>query len=231
MDSLITTELLNLKDEKYGDFIAKLIPTMPRERIIGVRTHRIRKLAKEYFGTPEAHEHIAKAEHFYYEEVNLHATLICMIKDFDEALREAERFLPQIDNWATCDSLSPKAFKKNLDALYDRILVWLLSEREYTVRFAIGMLMRYFLDDRFSDEINRLVCDVDRDEYYIKMMQAWYFTTALTKQYEATLPYLAERKLSPWVHSKAIQKAVESCCIDDDTKAYLRSLRYRGWNL
>ena len=221
----IQERLFALQDEKYREFNAALIPTVPKETVIGVRTPAIRGLAKELKGTAQAEEFMKTLPHEYYEENNLHAALIEHIKDLDACMEALEHFLPYVDNWATCDTMRPKALAKNKEKLMEQILVWLRSEHTYTVRFAIGMLMSHFLDEDFREEYLALAASVHSEEYYIRMMQAWYFATALAKQYEAALPYIQQRRLEPWVHNKSIQKARESFRVSDERKEYLKTLK------
>lgn len=217
--------LFELQDLKYKEFQCKLMPTVNPEAVIGVRTPDLRKLAKDYSKTPEAIEFLKVLPHTYYEENNLHGFLIEMIKDYDAAVAAVDAFLPYIDNWATCDLISPKAFKKHLPELYEKIKAWLKSGKTYTVRFGIGMLMSFYLDKNFKPEMLELVASVRSEEYYINMMIAWYFATALAKQYDAALPYIQEQRLDKWTHNKAIQKAIESYRISDESKVYLRTLK------
>lgn len=221
-------ELLKLQDKKYGDFTAGLIPTISRDKVIGVRTPALKRLAKEINGSPEARAFLAHLPHKYYEENNLHGFLICEIKDFDECIAVLDAFLPFVDNWATCDGLRPKCFKKNLDRTLPHIERWLSSKHTYTIRFGILMLMTYFLDDAFEDKYLKRVSEIKSDEYYVNMMISWYFATALAKQYDATIPYLEKDTLSPWVHNKTIQKARESYRITTEQKEYLKTLKKRA---
>lgn len=221
----IISLLQALQDEKYAAFQRPLMPTVSPDTIIGVRTPDLRRLAKNLLKTAEVSSFLVKLPHSYFEENQLHAFLLSGEKDFQTCVQNVEQFLPYIDNWATCDQLSPQCFAKHTAQLLPHIEKWLKSEHEYTVRFAIGMLMRYFLDDAFSSRYHKLVASIKREEYYIKMMQAWYFATALAKQYEATLPFLLNHKLEPWTHNKTIQKAVESYRITDEHKTYLRTLK------
>jgi len=221
----IQRRLFALQDEGYRDFQAPLIPTLPRERIIGVRTPSLRKLAKELKGTAMAADFLAELPHTYYDEDNLHAALIGHIRDFEPCIAAVGRFLPFVDNWATCDMLRPGALAKDKSALLAYIRLWLQSGQTYTVRFAMGMLMSHFLDGDFRAEYLEWVAAVRSEEYYIRMMQAWYFATALAKQYEAAVKYLEQRKLEAWVHNKTIQKARESYRINDGQKKYLKSLK------
>lgn len=221
----LRAKLFELRDLPYRDFQAKLIPTLPPDAIIGVRTPALRKLAKEYAGNDGIGRFLQELPHRYFDEDQLHAFLISGIRDYGECIRETERFLPYINNWATCDQLSPKVFKKHRQELLTNIRRWLGSGHTYTVRFAEGMLMQHFLDEDFDPAFPELIAGIRSEEYYINMMTAWYFATALAKQYDAVLPYLEERRLDPWTHSKAIQKAVESFRITSEQKAYLKTLR------
>ena len=222
----IQEELFGLRDEKYRDFHSRLMPTIDKNRIIGVRTPDLRKLAKEISGGEDAERFLLSLPHDYYEENNLHAFLIEGKKDFSVAVGLTEKFLPYIDNWATCDAFSPKVFSKNPDKILPYIYKWIQSDKVYTVRYAIGLLMSIFLDANFKEEYLSLVCGIKSGEYYVNMMIAWYFATALAKQYESAVGYIENRHLSRWVHNKAIQKSVESRRISDDKKAYLRTLKY-----
>ena len=223
----IRETLFSLRDEKFAAFQASLIPNVAPEHIIGVRTPALRKLAKTLRGSGEAEEFLKALPHDFFEENNLHAFLLCEMKDFDACVQAVEDFLPYVDNWATCDQMSPGVFRKNKQALLPYIRCWIASERCYTRRFGTGMLMSHFLDEDFREEYLRLVSDKRSEEYYVNMMIAWYFATALAKQYEAALPYLENRRLDPWVHNKTIQKAVESFRVSDEHKACLRALKIR----
>ena len=225
----IVAELFRLQDKKYAAFQAKLIPTVAADRIIGVRTPELRAFAKELFGNENTAAFLAALPHQYFEEDHLHAFVISLEKDFDKCMGMVEAFLPYIDNWATCDQLSPKVFKKEPEKLLAHIDTWLQSDRVYTVRFAIGMLMQHFLDERFESKYADLVAEVKSDEYYINMMIAWYFATALAKQYDAVLPYLEGKRLDDWTHNKAVQKSVESYRITPEQKAYLKTLKVGRW--
>lgn len=202
------------------------MPGYDPERVIGVRTPQLRALARKLSGTPAAAEFLRELPHRYYEENNLHGMLICRMRDFDECLYAVNGFLPFVDNWATCDMLSPKALIKQPERLLSEIEKWLKSEKTYTVRFGIGRLMAHFLDDRFSPEYPAAVAAVNSEEYYINMMRAWYFATALAKQYDAVFPYFAERRLDRFTHNKAIQKAAESFRVSPEHKAELKALKY-----
>ena len=220
----IQTALFALQDPAYRDFHAKLIPTVPKSRIIGVRTPVLRKFAKS-LPAEQALPFLEALPHDYYEENNLHAFLLEPIRDFAKALARTEAFLPYIDNWTTCDCFSPKAFAKAPDALLPHIARDLASGKTYTVRFGIGMLMRYFLDERFVPDYPAQVVSCASDEYYVNMRIAWYFATALAKQESTLLPWFTERRLPPWIHKKAIQKSIESFRIRPEVKALLRTLR------
>lgn len=221
----IEAELFRMRDEKYAAMQRKIIPTVEADRIIGVRTPVLRDFAKTLYKDDDAEAFLSCLPHRYFDEDQLHAFMISLEKDFDKCLAQVEAFLPFIDNWATCDQLSPKAFKKEAERLIPHICSWIRSDKTYIVRFAIGMLMQFFLDDRFSLEYPDMVAAVKSDEYYVNMMVAWYFATALAKQYDAVLPYLEEHRLDEWTHKKTIQKAVESYRITPEQKAYLKTLR------
>ena len=224
---IITEGLFELKDEKYRVFQAKLVPNVPMDRMIGVRTPALRKYAKEVAKMPQAGAFLQQLPHHYYEENNLHGELLLLLysKDIEVFMKELERFLPYVDNWATCDMLSPKIFKKHLDYVYEKVKKWLKSDHVYIVRFAIVTLLGFYLDDAFKPDMLRLVADVKSDEFYIKMAVAWYFTIALVKQYNITLPYIQNRVLEPWTHNKTIQKARESRRISAERKEYLKTLK------
>lgn len=221
----ITQEILKMQDISYRDFHAKLMPTVEKEKIIGIRTPQLRAFAKKINGTQEAKDFLLRLPHAYYEENNLHAMLIDTLSDPSEQLCELERFLPFVDNWATCDLMRPKELFKQPELLILSVEKWLKSEHTYTVRFGIGMLLLRFLDKDFSPLFLEIVAQIDSDEYYIKMMQAWYFATALCKQEKSTMPYLTGGRLSLWVHNKTIQKAVESFRISPEQKKFLKTLR------
>ncbi len=228
-EKTITDGLFALKDENYRRFHAKLIPDIPIDNIIGVRTPVLRKYAKEVAKLPEANIFLESLPHSYYEENNLHGALLSLLypKDIIAFMEQLERFLPYVDNWATCDMLSPKIFKKYLPYVYERVQKWLQSDAVYTIRFGIVTLLGFYLDDAFEPEMLQLVANVRSEEYYVNMAVAWYFSMALVKQYDATLPYIQNRVLEPWTHNKSIQKAIESRRIPQETKAYLRGLKIR----
>ena len=226
MNTDICSALFALQDVNYKQFHQKLVPMLDPARIIGVRAPEIRLLAKSIFQTPEAEAFLSCLPHRYYEENNLHACLLEPIKDYPTLLRRLEVFLPYIDNWATCDMLSPKIFAKNLSRLSEKLDEWLKSRYTYTVRFAIGMRMKYFLDDPyFMPEQLHKIAAKQSDEYYINMMVAWYFATALAKQFEHTIPIFIQGLLPHRTHNKAIQKALESRRISDAKKIYLCTLK------
>lgn len=218
----IRSRLFALQDVKYRDFQSGLIPNIPPETMIGVRTPELRQLAKEV-GINE--DFLAALPHRYFDENQLHAFIISAIRDKSECLRRAEEFLPYVDNWATCDQMSLKCFRKSPEELLPRIRIWIKSPHTYTVRFGVGCLMEFFLDEHFSPEYIELVSEIRSDEYYVNMMIAWYFATALAKQYETAVGYIERRSLDPWVHRKAVQKAIESSRVTDSHKQYLRTLR------
>lgn len=220
----IQAALFALQDRSYRDFHAKLIPNIPKSRVIGVRTPVLRKFAKS-LPPEQAATFLQTLPHDYYEENNLHVFLIEPIRDFDEALARTEAFLPYIDNWATCDYFSPKVFRKNPEILLPHIARWLACGDAYTVRYGIGMLMRYFLDERFAPCYPEQVAACASEEYYVNMMIAWYFATALARQEAAILPWFTSRRLPPWIHRKAIQKSIESYRIRPELKDRLRALR------
>lgn len=220
-------KLFAMQDLSYRDFHSKLMPTIDKERIIGVRTPRLRKFAKEFEQTKECEQFLTDLPHQYYEENNLHGFLLEMEKDYDNLVGKLDAFLPYVDNWATCDMMRPKIFKKHLSELLTKVEEWLTSEQVYTVRYGIGMLLSYYLDEEFRPEYLERVAGIRSDEYYINMMIAWYFATALAKQYEATLPYIENQRLDVWTHNKAIQKAIESYRVGDEQKEYLRTLRIK----
>ena len=212
-------------DEKYREFQSKLVPNIPSETILGVKTPDMRRIAKEIKGTKEAEDFLKELPHKYYEENLVHFFLIAMIKDFDECVGEVERFLPFVDCWPVCDQSSPKVFSKNHEKLLPLIRKWIGSEHVYTARFGLRMLMNEFLGDDFRPEYLEWAASVRGEDYYIKMMVAWYFATALAKQYDASVIYIEERRLEPWTHKKAIQKAVESFRVSDEHKEYLKTFR------
>ena len=221
----IQKELFAIEDSAYRDFHAKLVPTVPKDLIIGVRAPRLRAYAAKLAREGQGEVFLASLPHTYYEENNLHSFLLAKEKDFSEAIRKTEEFLPYIDNWATCDSLSPKVFAKQKEALLPHVKTWLASKHTYTVRFGIKMLMDHFLGDAFSPETMEMAANVKSEEYYVNMMIAWYFATALAKQEEAALRYIKEERLPVWVHNKAIGKAVESYRIAPGLKETLKSMR------
>ena len=218
-------QLFELQDLKYRDFHSKLMPETDKETVIGIRTPVLRKFAKEFAGTSEAEAFLRQLPHRYYEENNLHMMLITGIKDYEKCMEEIQRFLPCIDNWATCDYPAPKCFARHKDQVLEEAKRWISSGETYVIRYGIGMLMRLFLDEDFSSEYLEMAAAVQSQEYYVNMMIAWYLATALAKQWDATIPYLEEKRLSEWVHKKTIQKAIESYRITPEQKVYLRSLR------
>ena len=224
---MIREKLLEMQDIDYRDFMKKLIPTVDEQTVIGIRTPELKRLAKAIAGTEDTQIFMNDLPHKYFEENNLHAYLINNIRDVETCLSETEGFLPYVDNWATCDGLRPAVFKRHPEKLLPFIRKWMGSEQPYTVRFGIEMLMLHFLDDRFHAEYLDAVAAVRSDEYYVRMMVAWYFAEALAKQYDAAIPYIENNRLDAWTHNKAIQKAVESFRISDERKVWLRSLRWK----
>ena len=227
----IQNELFEMQDFKYRDFHSKLMPTVDKEKVIGVRIPKLRKYASSFLklsSREETNEFMQTLPHQYYEEDNLHAFIIEKIKDYEECIDDLNAFLPYVDNWATCDMMNPKVLKKEPERLLEQIKVWLKAKETYVVRFAMGCLMNYYLEENFTTECANLVAEVQSDEYYIQMMQAWYFATALAKQYEQIVPYLLKYKLNMWVHNKTIQKAVESYRITPEQKKYLKTLKRKG---
>lgn len=223
----IQERLFTSQDTDYKAFNKTLLPTVDEHTMIGIRMPVLKKFAKEFFRTePECvADFMNSLPHQYFEENNLHAFFIENISDFDTAIKETERFLPFIDNWATCDSFAPRIFKKYPDAVYQKILQWIQSDQPYTVRYAIGLLLSNYLDEQFRPEMLELVSGVRSSEYYINMMIAWYFSFALIKQYDTAIPYIEKKILDPFTHRKTIQKAVESRRISVEIKAYLKTLK------
>ena len=221
----IKKKLLSFQDLGYKEFHSKLMPTIDKERIIGVRVPIIRKYAKELFKSGNYVNFLNDLPHYYYEENNLHAFIIEQIEDYNLCILEIERFLPFIDNWATCDMLTPKCFNKNKIDLYNKIKSWIKSNDVYAVRYAIKTLMTFYLDKDFKLEQLELIQSIKSEEYYIKMAIAWYMATALAKQYDSAIKVIKSNNLDNWVHNKSIQKAIESYRIDNETKKYLKSLK------
>lgn len=220
----IISELFALQDAEYAEFQKKLIPDTKYE-MIGVRTPQLRKLAKDIIATTETDKFLETLPHRYFDENQLHAFLISLTKDFDTCIRQVDAFLPFVDNWATCDQMSPRVFAKNKDKLVPHIYRWMESTETYTIRFGIGMLLQHCLDDDFREEYLEKVARVDNGEYYVRMMVAWYFATALAKQYGSAVRYIEGNRLDARTHNRTIQKAVESYRIPSETKEYLKTLR------
>lgn len=217
-------ELFKLQDTAYRDFQSSLMPGIDKESVIGIRTPVLRTFAKRFSKTEEAAHFIKELPHKYYEENNLHMLLITQIKDYDKCISEIERFLPYVDNWATCDFPLPKCFSSNKEDILVRAREWIATDAAYVKRYGIGVMLRLFLDDDFREEYIQLVASVKSEEYYVNMMIAWYMATALAKQWAAAVPYIQERRLSEWVHRKSVQKAVESYRITSEQKEFLRQL-------
>lgn len=230
MNSIVQQLLFSLQDLKYRDFHAKLVPGMDIASIIGVRTPELRKLAKQLAKHERVGEFLAVLPHQYLDEMNLHGFIISEIKDYDACLKEIERFLPYVDNWATCDLLSPKAFKqkKNRGRLIDDIKRWMASDEPFVKRFGIEMLMSFYLDDDFKPEYLKWIAEIHHEHYYVKMMVAWFFATALAKQWDATLPYITGQTMEKWTHNKSIQKAIESYRITPEQKDLLRKYKVKN---
>ena len=222
----ITEKLFEMQDKEYSKFQAKLTPTTDPDTIIGVRTPLLRTFAKQLL-KEDCTEFLDSLPHKYYDENNLHGLIVSGLKDYGEAVRRMDEFLPFVDNWATCDITSPKVFKKHKEELITDIKRWIASDRVYTIRFGIEMLMSHYLDDDFYAEYSEYVAAVQNDDYYVRMMVAWYFATALAKQWDSIIPYIENGKLEKWTHNKTIQKAVESYRITDEQKAYLKTLKIK----
>ena len=223
----VQQDLFTMQDLKYRDFHAKLMPTIDKDSVIGVRVPMLRAYAKKFGKTEEAKQFLEILPHQYYEENNLHGLLIDQMKDYELCIEELIRFLPYINNWATCDILSVKAVKGHLDSYIKNIYQWLESDYTYTIRFGINMLMRYYLEEEFKIEYPEKVAAIRSEEYYVNMVRAWYFATALAKKYDQVLPFLEEQKMDVWTHNKTIQKAIESYRITLEQKEYLRTLKIK----
>lgn len=230
IENYVQQELFELRDEKYRDFHASLMPTIDKETVIGVRSPQLKKFAKEFYKSGNYESFLEILPHKYYEENNVHAALIGFEKDYEKAIKLLDKFLPFVDNWATCDMIKIPAFKLHLSELYSKIPEWLVADNPYAVRFGIKMLMDFFLGESFTAECAERVCSVRRDEYYVRMMVAWYFATALAKNYDEILPYIESSRLELWTHNKTIQKAIESYRITDEQKTYLRTLKQHRTN-
>ena len=226
MDNMkITNKLFELQDKEYGEFQAKLTPGIEKNQIIGVRVPVVRKLAKEYIKDEESQEFLNTLPHEYYDENMLHGLLISEIKDYEKCIELIDKFLPYVDNWAVCDIMSPKIFKKNKDKLIIKIKEWLKSEHTYTCRFGVEMIMTHFLDEDFKEEYLDMVSKIHSEEYYVQMVIAWLFFFSLAKQWDSTIPYLENQQLDKWIHNKTIQKARESYRITEEKKKYLKGLK------
>ena len=223
----IRQALFGMQDPKYRDFQIKLIPGSDPETMIGVRTPDLRSYAKELLKRGDFSAFLSELPHKYFDENQLHAFILSDMKDYETCIREVERFLPYVDNWATCDQMSPKVFKKHKTELLEHVKTWIGSDKTYTVRFGVGMLMEHFLDSDFDTSYPKMVCQIKSQEYYVNMMRAWYFATALTKQYESAVVFIEDKKLDVWTHNKAIQKALESYRVTPEHKEYLRSLKIK----
>lgn len=223
----IREELFSMQDLSYREFHSRLMPDVEKDTVIGIRVPVLRKYVKELAKDPEIGEFLEDLPHRYYEENNVHGFLIQQMKEYGQCMEELENFLPYINNWATCDMTSPKVFKKHKEELLEAVRRWIVSDHVYTVRYGIGMLMQHYLDKDFREEYPQMVSEIRSEEYYVNMMIAWYFATALAKQYETILPYIEKQKLDVWTHNKTIQKACESYRITPEQKAYLRTLKIK----
>ncbi len=220
----VQESLFSLQDLKYRDFHAGLIPTIDPKNIIGVRMPALRALAKKLYGTPEGDEFLRTLPHRYYDENTLHGLMVSLIRDIDESISALDTFLPYVDNWATCDVISPKPFGKHPPQLLPAIRAWIFYGHTFAIRFGIRMLMDHYLDEAFEAEYLHMVTEVSSQEYYVRMAIAWLFATALVKQPEAAMPFLRGQLLDPWTHNKTIRKAIESYRIPPEMKEELRSL-------
>lgn len=219
--------LFAMRDEQYAAFRAKLTPGVPAESFIGIRVPMLRKLAKEFIKEAECKDFILQLPHKYYDENMLHSILISQAKDYMDCIRMTDRFLPFVDNWAACDIMSPKVFVKHRKELIEKVKTWCNSSHIYTCRFGIVTLMSHYLDKDFKAEYLEIPASLNSDEYYLKMAVAWFFATALAKQWDATIPYIEQKRLAPWTHNKTIQKAIESYRITSEQKEYLRTLKIK----
>lgn len=223
----IREKLFSMQDLSYREFHSRLMPDVEKDTVIGIRVPVLRKYVKELAKDPEIGGFLEDLPHRYYEENNVHGFLIQQMKEYGQCMEELEKFLPYINNWATCDMTSPKVFKKHKEELLEAVRRWIVSDHVYTVRYGIGMLMQHYLDEDFREEYPQMVSEIRSEEYYVNMMIAWYFATALAKQYETILPYIEKQKLDVWTHNKTIQKACESYRITPEQKAYLRTLKVK----
>ena len=223
----IQNYLFKLQDKKYRNFQVKLFPTIDDDTMIGVRTPELKKYAKKLLKENSYKPFLEELPHKYFDENQLHAFIVSEIKDYTECIDYLNKFLPYIDNWATCDQCNPKVFNSNIDKLLKEIKGWIKSKNIYTIRFGISMLMKYYLNDNFKTDYLEMVSKIKSSEYYVNMMRAWFFATALAKQYDATIPFLEKRKLDLWTHNKTIQKARESFRISSKQKEYLNKLKVK----
>ena len=219
----ITDRLFLMQDKTYAEFQGGLMPGVSKDTFIGVRTPELKGFAKE-LAADDATQFLNTLPHKYFDENQLHAFILCLEKSFERCISEVERFLPYVDNWATCDQLIPACFKKNSDKLLPYAKKWIASGHRFTVRYGIGVFMRYFLDELFEEDYMRLISEIKSDEYYVNMMIAWYFATALAKQYDTAVKYIENHSLDDFTHKKAVRKAIESFRVTDEHKAYLKTL-------
>ena len=224
----IRKELFENQDEAYRQMQVKIIPSVDADSIIGVRTPKLREMAKRYKKAEDIDEFLNELPHKYFDENQLHAFILSESKEYEKCMEQTNVFLPYVDNWATCDQMSPKIFKKHREELLENIKKWIKSKETYTIRFGVGMLMEHFLDEDFNLSYPEMVATLRSEEYYVNMMIAWYFATALAKQYDAVLPFIEGKKLDVWTHNKAIQKSVESYRITPEQKEYLKSLKIKA---
>lgn len=227
IEKYIQDNLKLLADEKYREFHSKLMPGVDKEKVLGVRVPVLRKLAAEVLKRDDTEDFLSALPHKYYEENNLHMFMLEKVKDYETCMAYVENFLPYIDNWATCDCRPPKVFEKHKNELLLKIKKWIASGETYTVRFGVNMLMRYYLDEDFKPEYLEWVSSIKSEEYYVRMAAAWYFATALAKQYDTALPYIENQVLEKWTHNKTIQKAVESYRISPEQKEYLKTFKIK----
>ena len=223
----LRARLTEAQDLGYRDFMARTLPTVPKEKILGVRTPTLRALAKEFAKSPDCSAFLRDLPHEFFEEDQIHMFILSGVRDYDACVTEIDAFLPYVDNWATCDQTVPKCFAKRKDVLLEQVGKWIESDKTYTIRYGVGILMGLYLDADFKPEYLETVARIHSDEYYVNMMRAWYFATALAKQWDAAVKFIEEKRLDVWTHNKTIQKAVESFRVAPEQKAYLKTLKIR----
>lgn len=224
---VLLKKLVDLQDLKYKSFQEKLIPTIDPNTIIGVRTPELKKIAKEVYLSDYKDSFLGCLPHQYFEENQIHSFIIALEKDYDKCIKLINDFLPYIDNWATCDQATPAALKKRPDDTLKEIKKWFKEDKTYYYRYGIEQLMSFYLNDRFKKEYLEMVAGINSEEYYVKMMQGWFFATALAKQYDDTILYIEKGLLEKDVNNITIKKAIESYRINDSKKEYLRKFRIR----